>query len=444
MGQETQRVGDILLRFGMLDDEKMRRVVERQQQLRAEGKPARIGEVAVELGFLKPEQVKRVLAHEGTAILRCPKCDRRYTVQGYAANRRYKCGDCKLYLEFPMDNVLKATAIEPPAVEAAPPEPKKEEPQGPVIGKYRLIRPVGRGGMGTVHLGEHVETKKQFAVKILAEQFAKLPEIVKRFKREALTGEKLNHPNIVQIFDIDQEGKSFYIVSEFVDGQSLEKLLLSEKRLAPDRAIRIMKGVLAALQHAHDHGIVHRDIKPANVLLTKDETAKLIDFGIAKDIESQTVLTLAGSVLGSPSYMSPEQAQGEEVGPPTDLYACGVVLFVMLTGRKPYEGKNLVETLSMHVRMPIPSLREIVGEIPETVEKAVHKMMAKDPAKRHPSPSAAAAALDRALAGKSEVMRPSRPIPTAKPARAPVWIWITAGGGVLLVLALLLVLLLRS
>lgn len=431
MGAETQRVGDIFVRFGLLDGDRLQRVLARQRELRSQGRPARIGEVAVELGLLKPEQVKRVLAHEGTAILACPQCDRRYTIPQFQANRRYKCGDCKIYLDFPKDNKIASTATAPPQVEAGPPPTPSSKEQ--TYGPYKLIRLIGKGGMGSVYLAEHGETKKQIALKILAEQFSKIPDVVKRFKREATAGGKLEHPNIVQIYDIDQQGTSFYIVSEFVDGLGLEKLMLKEKRLAPERAAKIMRGVFAGLQHAHECGIVHRDIKPANILLTSSEEAKLIDFGIAKDAESQTVLTLAGSVLGSPSYMSPEQAQGNEVGPSTDLYAAGVVFFVLLTGKKPYEGRNLVETLTMHVREPVPSLRAIAPEVPESFEKIVHRLMAKEPAKRYAKAKDAIVAIDKAMKGGAvSAVQPAAP---KKKPGLPKWILAAAGAGLLLAAA---------
>ncbi len=376
MGAETQRIGNLLIRFGMLDEEKLRCCLSRQQQLRLEGRVAPIGDVAVELGFLPAGQVQRLLAHQGPATLRCPRCGHRYSVPDFQPNRKYKCGDCKIYLAFPSEGgAPKARA---PA--APPPAPLKKDPfQDRVFGEYRLVGLVGKGGMGAVYRAEHVERKNVVAVKILAEEFGKMPEILKRFKREAVAGGRLEHPNIAQVYDLDRHEEFFYIVSELVDGTSLERVLLKEKRLAPDRAVSVMQGILAGLQHAHEHGIIHRDIKPANILLTPDDRPKLIDFGIAKDADAQTVLTMAGTVLGSPSYMSPEQAQGGEIGPPTDLYSCGVVLFAMLTGRKPFEGKNLVETLSMHVRQPVPSLRAIRPEIPEAVERVVHRMMAKEP-----------------------------------------------------------------
>jgi len=287
-------------------------------------------------------------------------------------------------------------------VEGAPkpapsPSPKKEPFEGRLFGPYRLTRLVGKGGMGAVFEAEHSETHERVAVKVLAEQFAKIPDVAKRFKREASAGGRLDHPNIAAVHDIDRQDQFYYIVSEFVDGSPLEKVILKDKRLTPDRAVGILRQVLSGLQHAHERGIIHRDIKPGNVLLTSDGQAKLIDFGIAKDEEARTVLTMAGTVLGSPSYMSPEQAQGEEIGPATDLYSAGVLLFVLLTGRKPFEGRNLVETLSKHVKEPVPSLTSLQRDIPEALERVVHRMMAKDPAKRYPSAEATIEALDRAM-----------------------------------------------
>src|SRR6185295_14781591 len=154
---------------------------------------------------------------------------------------------------------------------------------------------------------------------------------------------------------------------------------------------------LAGLHHAHERGVIHRDIKPANVLLTSAGRAKVIDFGLAKDAEAQTILTLSGNVVGTPAYMAPEQARGEGSGPPADLYSCGILSFLLLTGRKPFEGKSLVDTLNKQINDPLPSIRETSPEVPQVLEDVIKKMCAKEPKKRHESPEHAVAALRKAV-----------------------------------------------
>src|SRR4029078_7338797 len=182
-----------------------------------------------------------------------------------------------------------------------------------------------------------------------------------------------------------------------VDGGSLIDLIMKEKKIAPARTVEIMSDILAGLGHAHQRGVIHRDIKPANVLLTAEGRAKVIDFGLAKDAEAQTILTLSGNVVGTPAYIAPEQARGDGSGPLADLYSCGILMFLLLTGRKPFEGKRLVDTLKKQITAPVLSTRELSPEVPEKLEEVVRKMCAKEPAKRHASPLLAISALRKAV-----------------------------------------------
>ena len=264
-------------------------------------------------------------------------------------------------------------------------------------GKYKILKRIAKGGMGAVYLAQHAQTGQQVAVKILTEEFSKMPGIQGRFKREASATGRLEHPNIVATIEMAQEESWTYIVMEYVDGGSLIDLIMKEKKIAPVRTVEIMSDILAGLHHAHQRGVIHRDIKPANVLLTSQGRAKVIDFGLAKDAEAQTILTLSGNVVGTPAYMAPEQAKGEGSGPAADLYSCGILTFLMLTGRKPFEGKSLVDTLNKQIYDPLPSIREASPEVPQALEEAVKKMSAKDPTARHRSPAVAIVALRKAV-----------------------------------------------
>ena len=424
MDEASEKIGDAFVRFGILDPNKLSRCMERQRDLRSEGKNSRLGQIAVQFGFATPAQVRRVLAHEGTAILRCPKCDLRYTVKGFQANRRYRCGQCKQYLEFSLDDNLETENEAQPTFEEAPavPAQNKDPFVGRTLGSYRLSRLLGKGGMGVVYLGEHVETKEKAAVKILAQEFGKIPSIVARFKREAAAGERMDHPCICQVYDMDTQDGYAYIVSEFVEGVSLEDLVPRERRLDAKRTISIMADLLSALEHAHGKGVVHRDIKPGNVLITPEGRAKLIDFGLAMDQEAQTVLTLTGKVMGTPSFMSPEQAKGERGGPESDLYACGVLTFYLLSGKRPFEGRNLVQVLQKHVHEPVPSLKAIVPDVPASLENFVVRMMAKEPKDRPRTPGVAL----KELTGTGEEQ--ALPEFVAKPGggqgRGFPWMWV--------------------
>lgn len=360
-----------------------------------------------------------------TAVLRCGSCNRRYTVPDYLPNRRYRCSACRVYLE----------RVPDPAAPAAP--ARKDPYEGRSFGEYRLLRRLGKGGMGLVYLGERVSDGLKVAVKILNEEISRMPGIQKRFEREGTAAARLEHPNIAATLHMGQEGASAYIVNEYVDGGSLEDLLLREKRLPPERMAAVIGDVLLGLHHAHERGITHRDIKPGNILMTSDGRPKLIDFGLAMDAEAQSIITVTGTVMGTPSFMSPEQAKGERGGPLSDQYSCGILAWTLVTGRKPFEGKGIMDVLMKQVNEPLPPARAVNPAVPAEMDKVLSRMTEKDPSRRYPSAAAASAALRRS-AGLPAPEIPEEPAPAAAaaPGAAPrrltdsVWFWAFVGGGV--------------
>jgi len=205
-----------------------------------------------------------------------------------------------------------------------------------ILGKYRLIKLLGRGGMGYIYLAEHTDLRKLVAIKVISEKLSDRPQFLDLFKREARSAAKLQHPNIARVFDYGQEkGKCFYVM-DYVEGTSLAEIIESSAPLPLKRALAIFKEILEALGHAHKSGIIHRDIKPSNILIDQASSVKLLDFGLARSIYGEDGLTTAGqSPGGTPSYMSPEQRKGEATDARTDIYSAGVTLFEMLTGTLP-------------------------------------------------------------------------------------------------------------
>ncbi|MEO7032441.1 MAG: serine/threonine-protein kinase [Polyangiaceae bacterium] len=244
--------------------------------------------------------------------------------------------------------------------------PERDPLLGTILaGRYRIEELVGAGGMGAVYRAEHVHMRKAVAVKVLHRAMTAFPEVVARFEREAVAGGRIEHPNVVAASDFGKlEDGSFYLVLEFVEGQSLARLVGKTGPLSALRALRIARQIVAALQAAHGAGIVHRDLKPDNVMLIdKDEDAdfvKVLDFGIAKikveENTEQQVLTQIGTVFGTPEYMSPEQARGELVDARADLYTVGVILYEMLSGISPFKDDDLVVVLTRHLTAEPPPL----------------------------------------------------------------------------------------
>ena len=260
--------------------------------------------------------------------------------------------------------------------------------------RYRLIRVLGEGGMARVHEAEDLRLGRRVAVKILLAQFTNDAEFLRRFEQEARHAASLSHPNVVGVFDVGQDGSAHYIVMELVDGQTLKEAIQASGPLPIPEAIRIAIEVCAALTAAHARGLVHRDIKPQNILLTVDGTVKVADFGIARRTAA-AALTQTGTVLGSVHYLSPEQARGQEAGPRADLYALGVTLFEMLTGRLPFDAENPIAVAMQHVQNAPPLPRQFNRAIPPALETIVLRLMAKNPAERLPD----AASLAQALRG---------------------------------------------
>jgi Tol biopolymer transport system component len=263
------------------------------------------------------------------------------------------------------------------------------------ISHYRLVSKIGAGGMGEVFLAEDTKLDRKVAIKFLSEEFSRDEEKLNRFIQEAKAASALNHPNILTVYEIGEAGGRNYITTELIDGDTLRDYLLDKESLPLDTILRIGIQVAEALWAAHQAGIIHRDIKPENIMIRKDGYAKVLDFGLAKLLEPKTVETgsdgalrprvhtTPGMVMGTVSYMSPEQARGKTVDARSDIFSCGVVLYELLTGRQPFVGETPADVMgSILLKEPI-SIRELISEVPQEVERIVHKTLEKEPDRRY-------------------------------------------------------------
>jgi serine/threonine-protein kinase len=298
-------------------------------------------------------------------------------------------------------------------------------------GRYELQGRLGAGGMATVWLAEDTSLHRKVAIKVLAERFAEDEQFVERFRREAQSAAGLNHPNIVAIYDRGVAEGTYYIAMEYLVGPTLKDVIDERGGLEPNRAIDFAKQILAALRFAHNHGVVHRDIKPHNVVVSPDGRLKVTDFGIARAGASQ--MTEVGSIVGTAQYLSPEQARGEVVGPPSDLYSVGIVLYEMLTGRVPFEGDSAVAIAMKHLsEEPVPP-SVYAPATPHALEQVVLRALAKDAGDRYQTAEEMSADLDRARRGvalsprteqMTRVIAPQRTGDTRiQPPRAETRVW---------------------
>lgn len=252
-------------------------------------------------------------------------------------------------------------------------------------GRYRIVKQIGRGGMADVYMARDlILDGEEVAVKVLRTNYQTDQIAIQRFQREARSMAELDHPNIVRITDIGEEDGQQYLAMEYVNGLDLKKYIKDFAPLSNDDAVRIMGQILLAMRMAHTRGIVHRDLKPQNVLLTEDGTAKVTDFGIAVAF-AETSLTQTNSMLGSVHYLSPEQARGSKATVQSDIYAMGIILFEMLTGRIPYDGDSAVTIALQHFQKPLPSVREENPAVPQALENVVMKATAKKLSDRYKS-----------------------------------------------------------
>jgi serine/threonine protein kinase len=258
-----------------------------------------------------------------------------------------------------------------------------------VIGKllgnrYELLEQVGGGGMALVYRAKDVYLNRIVAIKILREQFTSDEEFVTRFRREAQAVASLSHHNIVSIYDVGQDGGTYYLVMEMVEGRDLKALIKEKSPFSTRETVELATQICDALAHAHEHQIIHRDIKPHNIIITSEGKAKVTDFGLARAVSMATV-THTGNIMGSVHYFSPEQARGEIADEKSDIYSLGVVLYEMVTGKLPFEGESPISIALSKIQNDPVVPSEINPQIGEALEKVILRAMAKDPRKRYAS-----------------------------------------------------------
>jgi serine/threonine-protein kinase len=291
----------------------------------------------------------------------------------------------------------------------ADPLPKPTTPALPTVPGYEILGELGRGGMGVVYKARHLGLKRLVALKMIRDGALAGPDDLARFQGEAEAVARLQHPNIVQIFEVGRHDGRPYFSLEYVDDGSLAERLAGAPQ-PPQEAARLVAVLARAMHSAHQQGVIHRDLKPANVLLTRDGTPKVGDFGLARLADHGESLTHTGAVLGTPSYMAPEQAGGKgnkPIGPATDVYALGAILYELLTGRPPFRGTSSIATLHQVLfEEPVPPSR-LQPQVPRALEAVCLRCLAKDAARRYASAAALADDLEAWRAGRPTDTRPS-------------------------------------
>jgi len=380
--------GQVALGMGLLSKQDLSSCME---DLRGASAKSDLVSLIREKGLLNESDIARVLGRMSARPMVCPKCASRYVVGKTAAEgKKVLCRRCK-------------TALVPG--DAQP--PRASDPfVGKEIAQCRIDRKIGEGGMGAIYHGMHVALGRQVAIKILPMRAHKRKEHIERFIKEARAAARLDHPNVVSVYDVGRMAEPvmgedfYYIVMQYVDGESLHQRIDREGRLDPHEATRIMRDAAEGLAAAHGKGVVHRDVKPGNIMLGKDGSVKVTDFGLAKSQADTASLTITGQLLGTPGYMSPEQARGEKVDRRSDIYSLGVSYYHCLCGVLPYVGTSL-DVIRRHAdEAPVPHARDLDPTIPESISVVLSRMLGKNAEQRYQSATDLKVDLNQLLLGK--------------------------------------------
>jgi serine/threonine protein kinase/Tfp pilus assembly protein PilF len=413
---EDALLGRLLIKQGLVKEAQLYECLRASAEIGEQGqKSPRLGELLVRKGFLSTDAVDRILLAPKKDSLVCGSCGAHHSALAAEPGKTYRCKQCggALARSGKKGDTTEMLKVDLPADVA---EIVKDPGRQFASGKYLLVQEVGRGGMGVVWKAWQVELRRYAAIKILVGTMWTDVEL-KRFYREAQMAASLSHPNIASIYEVGvHEGKHF-IAMEYVDGDSLARLMAppvhktgtarAVKYLPPRRAIEILRETALAVDYAHSKKIIHRDLKPHNIMVQKgDGRVYVMDFGLAKPIRSADSITISDAIVGTPQYMSPEQARGDTVDRRTDVYSLGAVLYHALTGRAPFEGHSPAEVMMSVLADDPESIRKINPRIHADVETICLKALDKDRERRYDSARSLADDLGRYLEGEPIAARP--------------------------------------
>ncbi|MFH0965623.1 MAG: serine/threonine-protein kinase [Planctomycetota bacterium] len=389
--KNDEELAELVVSRGLLSQEEVNAALvalDRSERFR------NLGEYLYAQGLLAVDEIRSLLASVCECVVRCRSCRRKFGVRKFDPEKTYHCQHCGGDVEvLPIGSAVGET------------DQSKDRFLGRTVGHFRIVARLGRGGTASVYRALDTRLDRKVALKILPNDgLAPDSAALARFLREAKAVARIHHPAIVSVFDVGEIDGLRYIAMEYVDGESLRSRVTREKRLSVKDATKVVAAVARALHVAHEAGVIHRDIKPGNILIGRAGSIHVTDFGLAKFAHDHRQITIAGSAIGTPAYMSPEQCRGKNVDARSDIYSLGITYFYLLTGTTPYEGTSL-EIIQQHCDdASVPSPKSIVADLPEAVCMVVEKMTHKNPAARYQDALALAEDLERVMGGEEPVL----------------------------------------
>ncbi|MCZ6601702.1 MAG: protein kinase, partial [Planctomycetota bacterium] len=420
---EESLFGKKVVRLGLATEQEVNAGLREHARRRAAGERVRLGQVLIDTGGLTQGQIRRVLHRQRKEVLFCTRCYLQYNIVGFETGQEFTCKSCQEVLSIPdMDEDAPIAAdtliydiVNPqtgfdrdtfPDHTSRPTYSRSGEIEEEMFGDYRILKKIARGGMGIVYQALQKKLNRVVALKVLMAGDVASEEELKRFHLEASAAANLNHPYIVPIHEVGEIGGRHFFTMDFINGRTLARLI--RKGGLPIReSLIIAKKVAEALEYAHSQGIVHRDIKPANIILDQFGNPRITDFGIVKDLLADSKVTKTGEVMGTPAYMSPEQATGEgEIDGRADVYSLGAVLYELLTATPPFKGENSMEVLMKCLKQEPLSPKVLNPSLHRDVETICLKALEKEPDKRYESAGALQKDIQRYLNGEMILARP--------------------------------------
>ncbi len=418
MDREADELLAVAVAMNFLSAAKARRAKERYRDIPPSERPP-FSRWIVANRLLTPREV-RLLADPRKRVLRCPACPQEFDVTGIDPGRQFECPRCASLVTVPAPPDSSPAQAPPPPSDAegsfGGPEqealPEQEELSRHLASRgFELLDKIGQGGMGAVFLAWDRKLNRKVAVKVLLSGVLATQSQIERFEREAKAVAALNHPAIVRIHSLGSHRGFHYYIMDYVEGMSLDHLI-AQGPMNPVKAARLCTEICDAIHHAHRAGVIHRDLKPANILLDENGRPYVADFGLAKIEDAASTLTESGVAIGTPYYMSPEQASGDvkRINERSDVYSLGVILYEMLCGRVPFEGKRAVDVMMKVMNEDPPPPSSVRKGIPAELEAIALKAMSKEPAERYADAGEMAADLQAFLAGMTVSARPPGPV----------------------------------